>query len=129
MDANVATPGLPQTANRQSVAFVPRLLWSRSGHLLVLVAPLVADAVAILVPIGVAWASERVMPTANTNPRSEASVRRSRKPVMSQSMGIYFRTASRIPSRACDLTTRLEALPLGRPNDLSHCGCCGRLKE
>jgi hypothetical protein len=82
MEANIATPGVPQTASRQSVAFESRLLWSQSRHLLWLVAPLVAGAIDILIPIGVAWTNERVMPTANTNPRIEASVRRSQEPVM-----------------------------------------------
>ena len=82
MEANIAKPGAPQTASRQSVAFDSRLPWSQSRHLLLLAPPLVADAIDILIPIGVAWTNESAKPTANTSPRIEASIRRSQKPIM-----------------------------------------------
>lgn len=97
-------------ARRQSIAFMSRPSWSQSGHLTSLAATPMADAMVILTAISVAWTAETLMLAANTSPRIEVNVRRSEKRVMCHSMGIYFRTASPIPSRGCDLPTRVEAM-------------------
>ncbi|SKA28598.1 hypothetical protein SAMN02745126_04806 [Enhydrobacter aerosaccus] len=67
------------------------------------------DAPVILAAISVASTAKILMLAANTSPRIEVSVCRSQERVMCQSVGIYFPTASRIPSRACDFTTRVGA--------------------
>ncbi len=53
----------------------------------------------VLAAISVAWTVEMLMLTANITPKIEVSARRGQEHVMPYSMGIYFRTASPIPSR------------------------------